>query len=564
MGIKYPHLTAERKSLGFLFQLSSSCHEVACHKYARELGTSLNQSIDPCENLYDFVCGGRKTSSVRAEAEERLYEQALTTALWSSATSAHRSVAGKIGALVRSCLAISTHGLNELVQFLKDRHLPWPYHPKLNLLSILVDLSVNWNIHVWFEVVVPSTLDKNGSVQRPTIEFRNSAQLQAWFKTLSSLGHTPQHEDYLRRIFKLLGISKSRTRKMIPTIKAMDNLINNVLLPASVREHPKAMVLSFENMSRNLTPSVSTANWIFLLSGCALWAGPFSASDLVRVKNPSILLAVDYLLSLNSDIEEGLALSVGLRVIQEIGWMAHKDIDIHLRDTAPYRFTRRCQHQVEQMVGVAWFSLLSLPDGDNGLIKRIQSVLQEIGLPRGPAEGSLKGPWDLPSLVLPDQRETFFGNWMAYTQLHWNLTKNRNIMRMNSYQDWTWKFNVTVTPLMFSFPFYHKDMPSAVNYAGAGRLLARELLRAAQGPAQLKLTVDTKSLLASLTAYRQESKTMRFSLGQAHGNTKDQLFFVASCYALCSADQGGAARRACNAPVKGLPDFRAAFQCFGT
>ncbi|EEC20223.1 hypothetical protein IscW_ISCW015434 [Ixodes scapularis] len=369
MGIKYPYFTAERKPLGFLFQLSSSCHEVACHNYAQELGTSLNQSIDPCENLYDFVCGGRRTSSVKAEAEERLYEQALTTALWSSATSAHRSVAGKI---------------------------------------------------------------------------------------------------------------------------------------------------------------------------------------------------VDYLLSLNSDIEEGLALSVGLRVIQEIGWMAHKDIDIHLRDTAPYRFTRRCQHQVEQMVGVAWFSLLSLPEGDNGLIKRIQSALQEIGLPHGPAEGILKGPWDLPSLLLPVQRETFFGNWMAYTQLHWNLTKNRNIMRMNSYQDWTWKFNVTVTPLIFSFPFYHKDMPSAVNYAGAGRLLARELLRAAQGPAQLQLTTDTRSLLASLTAYRQESKTPRFSLGQPHGNTKDQLFFVASCYALCSADQNGAARRACNAPVKGLPDFRAAFQCFGT
>ncbi|CAN7994116.1 unnamed protein product, partial [Ixodes hexagonus] len=446
--------------------------------------------------------------------------------------------------------------------FLKERHLPWPHRPTLNLISILVDLSVNWNVNLWFEVVIPSTPpNKNDSAQGPIIQFRNSAQLLAWFRTISAFGQTPQYEDNVRRTLEIFGVSKSGRRRIVPTIKAMDNLINTVLLPASRREQPGSMVLSIKNMSSQLTPTVSSATWVLLLNEYVLWAGPFSASDLVRVENPSVLRATDYLLSLNPDIEDGLALSIGQRVVQEIGWMAHKDIGVGFSGAAAHRFTRKCQIQVEEMVGVAWFSLLSLPDGDGGLIKRIQSVLQESGLPSRPAMNWLKGPWDLPLLALPDSRETFFGNWMAYSHLRWNLTKSRNIMKVNSNRDWIWGSNVTVDPLIFSFPFFHEDLPGAVNYAGAGRLLANELLRVILGRAQLKRAMDSRSLLTSLTAYRQDSGIPGFGLGDLRGSTTDQLFFVASCYALCSVDQDNAARNACNGPVNGLPDFKTAFQC---
>lgn len=506
MGVKTAY---QRKALGFMNQLS--CHEVACLRYAKDLSSSLNQSIDPCESLYDFVCSGRGTSSVRAGAEERLYEQALKASLWSSATSANTSVAGKIGALVRSCLAISTSGMNELVIFLKERHLPWPHRPTLNLLSILVDLSVNWNINLWFDVIVPSSHRKNGSGTVPILEFRKSRQLLAWLKMLSELGHKPQYEDNIQQTLQLFGVSNSGTRRVVPTITAMDNLISTALTPAARREQSTRTVFSIENLSRQVTPGVPTASWILLLNQCVPWAGPFSAIDVVSIDNPQVLRATDSLLSFNPDIEDNLALSVGLRVIQEIGWMAHKDVGIALIDTARNTFTRRCQIQVEQMVGVAWFSLLSLPAGDNGLIKRIQRVLRESGLPSGQPQNSLKGPWDLPPLVLPDARKTFFGSWMAYCQLRWNLTKNRNIMRVNSNQDWTWESNVVVTPLVFSFPFFHKDLPGAINYAGAGRLLAYELLRERPERAQWKLTMDTRSLLAALTAYNQDRGTQRHS-----------------------------------------------------
>ncbi|KAL1419936.1 hypothetical protein MTO96_024873 [Rhipicephalus appendiculatus] len=127
--------------------------------YAWELQASLDVYRNPCRSLYEFVCGrwrrGAPVASVREMAEVRLRREALHSVLDSNSTqsASPEDVSDRVAGLVSSCLR-GKRNPSELRAFLRDRGVLLPHSNGSShaVLSTLVDLSLNWDIHIWFQL----------------------------------------------------------------------------------------------------------------------------------------------------------------------------------------------------------------------------------------------------------------------------------------------------------------------------------------------------------------------------------------------------------------------------
>ncbi|KAL3227123.1 hypothetical protein MRX96_048844 [Rhipicephalus microplus] len=132
-------------------------------------------------------------------------------------------------------------------------------------------------------------------------------------------------------------------------------------------------------------------------------------------------------------------------------------------------------------------------------------------------------------LPQPTDGASFFTDWLNLMNGRWRLLEQDIIIFLNpgTFLQHRRSFHgvFTVTKGYFVFSLFHPDFPAAVNYGGAGRFLADEILRglyhedafdtnlleiqnnrsesdSSNTPELSPNHVDSKALLASLAAYR--------------------------------------------------------------
>ncbi|KAK8772954.1 hypothetical protein V5799_012513 [Amblyomma americanum] len=609
--------------------LFPGCDNTACRKYRAGIESSLNWSKNPCENFYKFVCDGWRHHhhmvSILDIAEDEMYSHALNSVKWAPQFSRRNgiptrstpSAQKKVAALVRSCMRHSKNGFDELKTFMAEHHLPWPMTSPKDLLDILFDLSGNWNIHLWFHVTLDLAPYQAGT-GNPLLKIGSSAMFGAWIALMRTFagqrrGTEPslRYQKYVKIMLALFGVSELLASEMASTIQEMDMLTLEMLGPAIVDPEQKILRLSIQNVSDAVTPGFPTDRWALLVDTHFPWAHRYSANIELHAETPSLLRAVGYLLGLKSETREALALSLGLRVVTELGWMADREIaeaTLQLFGLPWSSHTRRCLVEVESRTGVAWLSLFPRDLGADTLIRDVRDVLLGVVMRRSGAMLHMTARKEIShtdvenylASVLPEPTPgtSFFNSWMKLIKVQWRLKQHdlSNIVKPRSVLSHRWSVHgaLTASEEYFEFPLYHPDLPPAVNYGGAGRLLADEVLRELfytplknqqQGARYYFLTevnetndvvqewspyhVDTKALLAALKAYRlglNRPSPDTNSVKPSH--KEDRLFFVASCYALCSSanrmgDFYGDAEQRCNVAAKALVEFKRAFQCYG-
>ncbi|XP_077544544.1 endothelin-converting enzyme-like 1 [Haemaphysalis longicornis] len=614
--------------------LFSGCEEMACQVYMGALESTVNRTQDPCKDLYRFVCDGwqhRYHLSVVGTTEEAVYSRALSAILRPRLGESNEQFISsdawgaeqKVIAFARSCMHFAESSLADVKKFMADRHLPWPNASRWDLLEVLLDLSGNWNVHLWFQVTFEMAPFRGGSAE-PALRISHSAAFRTWIATMRSFAGRPvsstsarRYRRYVKDMLGFFDVSESRAEELAPKIEEMDRLTLGVLGPAMSENDSRALRLAIRNLSYTATPGIAAGRLLLLFNEYFIWARRFSARDVVEVTNPGLLRSVVYLLGLKSETREALTLSLGLRLAHELGWMAHRgiaDVTLDLVGLPPSAHYLRCLSQVESAVGVGWASLFPEKPGVDTLVEDVRLVLADT------VERQVKSPFRLQAraasaqwnhvsplaiaLPQPTPGERFFIDWMNLMNARWWLQEQdlSNILKPGSVLNHRWSFHGTLTVAedYFVFPLYHPDFPPAVNYGGAGRLIADEVLRGLVYEPRYKHqhgrqhsherrseyqplsndsgsgessqdfqqhNVDTKALLAALGAYRlrvlrnwTDSKDKEWSM--AH----DRLFFVASCYALCSSSNSvdmlyGDASSRCNVPIRGLPEFQAAFHC---
>ncbi|KAL1470517.1 hypothetical protein MTO96_040370 [Rhipicephalus appendiculatus] len=582
--------------------LFSGCAEVACHKYMAAIELSINRSQDPCQNLYRFVCDGWKDpnhlSAVDA-AEAAMYGRALSAIDWSSEDIGGRhhstgqsalGVANKVAGLVKSCMELSQSSLSELKRFMAERHLPWPKTSRWDLLEILLDLSGNWNVHLWFHVSFELAPFRGGTGE-PVLRIGHSAAFHAWIATMrmfagqrAGTAASLRYRRYVRAMLDIFGASEAVREEVAAKIEAMDRLTLEVLGPAMAEADSRILRTSIRNLTGTATPGIAAGRLLLLLNEYFIWARRFTAQDIVQVENADLLRSVVYLLGVKSDVREALTLSLGLRVAHELGWMASReiaDMTLELAGLPPSAHWHRCLIQVESTVGTEWLSLFPKHRGAQELTHDVRDILADV-LERhantslqlqAPSAALLRNESFL-ATMLPEPRHgaRFFVDWLRLMNGRWRLLEQdmTNVIKPGSFLSYRWSFHgaLTVAEDYFVFPLFHPDFPAAVNYGGAGRLIADEQNGSSSAAVDWSpYLVDSKALLASLAAYRLSAVRHPSSAYPTESSlAQDRLFFVASCYALCSSgnyvdELYGDASHRCNEPVKALPEFAAAFEC---
>ncbi|KAH7952141.1 hypothetical protein HPB52_019259 [Rhipicephalus sanguineus] len=512
------------------------CTSTACRRYARELNESLDWRQQPCDDLYGFVCGRWHTGSARSRAERDAQTQALSTA-FSDRESGH------VGALVRACLRQGHGAVNDLEllrRFLEDRGLPWPRDPTLSLLEVLVDLSANWNLHLWFQLDVTVG-------ETPAVEFRRSPSLLGWIRT-RRMRRGPGYEDWIAMTLKLFGGAPGGNviSSVITVIKAMDNLVATLLGAAASRHSQMLTETSVGNLSLHVQLGNTTDAWLNLFNRTLVLPPGIALEmhDTVRLRDREVIKAAVYLAELDTETEARLALSVGLRVVELLGWMVDPRLEAS-PDLHGEQRSRHCLSQVQHLVGAAWHDLLIMPRHDGGVIDAVRNVLQR-------ARPALAVPTRVhvnasstPALHLQTSQGAF-SSWLALSEAQAQERRDSSTATL------------MLEPHSWLFPFFHEDLPAAVNFAGLGERAARRLLDRYPRSAPSARRRDRNALLVALSALR--------SLG-ASSHEAERLFFVATCRTHCTSsgkDDSGKRRRAtrrCNDVAMPLVAFKDAFRC---
>ncbi|KAH6948674.1 hypothetical protein HPB50_025847 [Hyalomma asiaticum] len=609
------------------FPQFSGCDDVVCQQYMAAITASFNKSQEPCDDLYGFVCDGWKHRhqllSVVDAAEDTMYKRALSVIKRASQngsyqaeiTSSTSGVEKKVASLARSCMELSESSLPDLKRFMSERHLPWPQKSRWHPLAILVDLSGNWNIHLWFEVNVRLSPFRVGSTE-PVLKIAPSAAFRSWVAIMRAFVGQPtetapslHYQRYIRKMLHLFDVPDSSSGEIVSTIMAMNELTLKMLGPAMTVPEPKIVRMSILNLTESAALRIPAGRLVLLFNEVLMWARRFSPGDIVQVENVGLLRSVAYIFELGVETQEALTLSLGLRVAHELGWMADReiaDITLELAGLPPSAHTRRCLVEIERTVGVGWISLFPMHQGSEPFIRDVRDALNDAVVRRGKkfvqlrvhSSGFSRNSYSLLDGVLPEPSRGvhFFINWLNLMAERWRLQEQdiTNVLKPGSSLSHRWSFRValTVAEDYFVFPLYHPDLPPPVNYGGAGRLIADEVLRGLfheliYNQSRYRINdshvghhlndnvpldwppyhVDTKALLAALSAYRlavmQDTSSVYARMSSL---AQDRLFFVASCYVLCSSGSHvdplyGDARRRCNEPVKQLPEFAAAFEC---
>ncbi|KAK8787289.1 hypothetical protein V5799_022936 [Amblyomma americanum] len=608
--------------------LISGCRKTACREYKAAIESSRNVSQDPCKDFYRYVCDGWKHHhrmlSVVDAAEDAMRSRALNTIEWApsnnsrpvAVASSEWSVQERVAALARSCIDIPESSLDALKRFMAERHLPWPKTSGWDLLEVLLDLSGNWNVHLWFQVTfeLAASSDRRGE---PVMKISHSAAFLAWVASMRTFAvqaagesRSLRYPQYVLKMLRLFGSPESRVGELLNRIQTMDLFTLEALGPALTESEPRVLRVPIRNMTNTATPGIAAGRLLLLLNEYFIWARRFTADDIVQVEIPSLLRSIVYLLGLKSETREALTLSLGLRLATELGWMADRDIadfTLELMGLPSTAHRHRCLMQVESGLGVAWLSLFSRHRGTDALVQNMRDVLADVVARRSQTTLEFRVKldttvWDKENYLAdvirrPTARSRFFVDWLNLMNAAWRLEREglANVVKPGYHLSRRWSFQAPlyIAEDYFVFPLYHPDLPPAVNYGGAGRLIADEVLRglfedqlysqqqgsshsvgydnasaAISSPPHLSsYQLDIKALLAALSAYRLAFiRRLKGDLPAAPSLADDRLFFVASCYALCSSadyvdELYGEASRRCNVPVRVLPEFAAAFQC---
>ncbi|KAH9367003.1 hypothetical protein HPB48_021513 [Haemaphysalis longicornis] len=252
MAFRHGHMSV--RSNPSLSKLRAVCHSQACQQYSSELQSSLDVHVNPCHSLYGFVCGrwrrGGAVMSTRKAAEARLLRQALQSVMAvnvSEVESSASSTAQKVAALVHSCMYARRHPA-ELASFLRARRiLPYRQRKPGDLLGILVDLSVNWDIHIWFQMRIILR-----SRNTPAVHIGRSQSLADWAAMVKGIRNTRKYNRGIEKVLGLLDLPREQQRETLSRVMALENLISAALGNSPVNEEP--LVDSLETMAALLTP----------------------------------------------------------------------------------------------------------------------------------------------------------------------------------------------------------------------------------------------------------------------------------------------------------------------
>lgn len=597
------------------------CESSACSVFGRLLRSSVNNSLDACQDFYQFVCDGWDSThalSVMAEHRTKFLATLAKRAREAKIPTKKQSLLQKAAAFFQICEAIALRRRDEMSAFrtlLKRGALSWPEQGAKMLLP-------SWAYATKFMGVSPLLVLRRSNVtsKSATISIHPSPLVEAWANARKEMNAREGYLAVLSRASELIfgKVSETKTLQFFKTID--DQVIDSLAHLYRARPY----VLLSDGQFRNMSAAIQYPAWRQLFSDVLDISKESSIALMIR--KPEFFRNFVFLTGKLG--ESSMVLYVTWSVIYNAGRYFSADLaDLFLgakTDTTASTDVR-CLVLVEHLLGLAISASFAhqaltweIREDIRRLTKSIDHLLESY----------------LANFTGNTSRYADFHKFKSRTKLYGDLGDFRNVSDIlvfaKSFPDLSGSFaedyvnalslkrkvelesgachsprlskknyyrffdrdckEVVVSPLASTPPVYDEQTTAGLRYGTMGSLISlalfeefydsideypddqRESLRYARDcMGRTIFKVDTVSNVEEAFllhaahkflwgAFRSEVLQMDRRLYGFDNFTEQQVFFISLCFIRCSG-RGRHRESICNAPLKNSPYFSSVFSC---
>ncbi|KAL1416312.1 hypothetical protein MTO96_006340 [Rhipicephalus appendiculatus] len=262
-----------------------SCTDPGCLEPTAALERSVADARgDPCDDFYGFVCGGWQRENPGVASHFQSLQQRVATAAIISLVLDEGEGAlpsHQVARLFQRCGHVAFNGqhrIDELHAFLDRFNLSWPTPPprsKLETLDVMVSLSLDWGIPVFFHMSVDRYFKRPGF---RTLHFAGNPYMLEWFMTRNALQERGALHAYFDRVSLILNGSRA-SKRVVEEVLQLDNHVLMTMVPSLVDPRPDTdlVYVVMEQLDYITGPYLSTSEWLLTrfssrTSGyCASW-----------------------------------------------------------------------------------------------------------------------------------------------------------------------------------------------------------------------------------------------------------------------------------------------------
>ncbi|XP_075539587.1 neprilysin-1-like [Dermacentor variabilis] len=289
------------------------CATRACDRHARFLRETMQPSADKCREFGTVMCGRWKHDhAVSTDVDALVRKSALR-----QGAQFLRSGSGKLratqeaGRMLKSCLeqqfeqSTRRAALRYFRDFLRDRGLPWPNEPAgdRHPLDVLLDLSINWRIDLWFGL----RLRRN---RRNRLQVTEAPVALA---TMVRAEHADELEAVAEAMFyaEAVGAGLQYTKPRAEAVsRRQSRVLGTFKNISSLNPRLKRMRVSRVANLEEWAPAVTSSQWLAFLRK------HLSGTIQVRAHTEVLIDSVDYFAAIGSIFKE----SVPNELVDVIGW----------------------------------------------------------------------------------------------------------------------------------------------------------------------------------------------------------------------------------------------------
>ncbi|XP_070393854.1 neprilysin-2-like [Dermacentor albipictus] len=633
--------------IAYIFFISAGttvgiCVSDSCKEHAKRLLKTINTSVDPCKNFYAFACGGWKREFPALSVLEKMNQDAkkneiieLDDDLWNQ---------GKAAQLYHKCAEPqkphSISGIDTLIHFMDEVGLMWPFkdsddapfHPLEVMLSMAASFDVNFQFRL--QVMISKVL---GHI----LIFRRRYNGVVWKHRLEHLMNTDEYASVIHDHMAVLGL---------PNLQYDAVLLHKLEIFFTEATHYKKSKgeqwwLTFDELDTK-TPNIRDVEWHHLLNRQyrITLRRRWNPKDWVVVEDSLLLTKLDELFRTYNESE--IFMGTAWMFIQSHLWAVAGKPELMFRDNVNENRQLACLEYVNSVFGLLpsteYLTQLfpthetrrnvnrftqSLKNEFVSKVNRAAWIDHEIA---GKAVRKIKST-DLNILpseqffvshqraalyeIFPDiSNFSFVVSWLVSAEKYGRLQNDARFYdiyqkrRTFHQQPYTYAYlpnSVDAVMVALEAPLFYINGTFAMNYAGSGFLLAREIAK----------TIDplgtTVTLYGENTAWWGKTHSAEYyrrtqcELGQEAGLPQmgvfpaipalevsfsafktsvqqhshradavndlrleglgeygdDQVFFMTYCYALCSKEGDTNSQQECNVPLRHFYPFAEAFKC---
>ncbi|KAH7960627.1 hypothetical protein HPB49_021822 [Dermacentor silvarum] len=595
-----------------------SCTTLGCIEFTRSLRESMNTSVPPCENFGRFVCDGWR-SRYRLTVHEQAFVQVLESvglALLTVPVSEkqdQQNAKQKAALLYRSCDSVRRGERDELQnvrEALRSEGIVWPHRsPDADVLHMALRSSLVLRWGVPFDV----TLRSEGNSLVVQLEaFEMFAFLRDKFVATSA--GLPERKAYIETLRSNFKANDSN----LVDIDEVDDLDKAAYatLPESVQASHYAEALDVERIFAG-TNYGTQEYWRQELS-------PFATSNeteriVFTTRTEKFIRKVWELW----DVKGGADMHVFVSwcVVQIAALFANQQLQVNFygsTEVAHLEQGASCLAKAFLIAGTVVFSGYNnfvfagrarfrahklIRTLRRAFLLRLQhwkhydanvTVMRERDTTEVPLHVVHAGSVMELNDRVPDMRDSLVHNWQSTPvppAANASL-RSRIYSAIEAAQLLVFQHNdFLMMPYAFAFPYFDRSTTAGFNYAGAGGVAAFALAKlfveaygeSTTGNASLETSLNClknesayamardnsqlvmlRSLAASVAfeAYKTDWASWDIAVQNLQEYSGAQLFFMASCYALCPGSARGHGDGAqCNAHLQNVEEFARAFDC---